>query len=344
MFDGLNCSLDNLYLLSNAQSRAICAENKNGEKGGACKAEGGNLGQGWKCSPAIAIEPGETVVTADIEGPGAIKSMWVGGTIDPHLILRIYWEGSDAPAVECPLNTFFAYKFTSDTNHFNGEFPTLNSMPVVVAPCRGMNCFWQMPFRKHCKITLENTDDRTHWHFYQINYVLTDVPEEIGYFHAQYREQHPVEYKMPYTVIDGICGKGQYVGTALFATLNGRNSCWVEGEMKFYMDGDTDFPTISYTGIEDYLGGSYAFAVHGRTHTFSAPYHGMYYTEYSNGTQGRQHDSYMGYRWHIVDPIRFEKELRVTVHDLGWNETTTALEPRCDDFSSVAYWYQTLEK
>ena len=113
--------------------------------------------------------------------------------------------------------------------------------------------------------------------------------------------------------------------------------------MKFYMDGDEEFPTIAYTGIEDYLGGSFAFCVHGRTHTFSTPYCGMYFTEYSNGTQGRQHDSYMGYRWHIQDPIHFERELRVTVHDLGWNESTTALEPRCDNFSSVAYWYQTIE-
>ena len=212
MFHGLDCNLNNLYLLSDAQSRAVSAENKDGAKGGACRAEGGSLGRGWKCSPAIMIHPGETAVTADIDGSGAIKSMWVGGDIDPHLILRIYWDGSDKPSVECPLNAFFAYKFTSDTNHYTGDFPILNSMPVVVAPCRGMNCFWQMPFRKHCKITLENTDDRIHCHFYMFHYVLTEVPEEIGYFHAQYREQTPVEYKVPYTVIDGIHGKGQYVG------------------------------------------------------------------------------------------------------------------------------------
>lgn len=346
MFNGLDCNMDTLYLLSNAQTRAINAENPDGEKGGACKAPPSDtsaaLGMGWKCRPAITIQPGETVTIADIQGPGAVKSIWMGGEIIPELILRIYWDDRTEPSVCCPLNTFFAYKFTSDTNGFDGQFPLLNSLPVVVAPCRGMNCYWQMPFKKHCRITVENTAERPVGHFYQINYVLTQVPEDIGYFHARYREEKPVAYGKPYTVIDGIKGKGQYVGTALFATLNGRNSCWVEGEMKFYMDGDGEFPTITFTGIEDYLCGSYAFAVHGRTHTFSAPYSGLYFTQYSDGTRGLQHDSYMGYRWHIPDPIRFEKELKVTVQDLGWNESTTLLEPRSDDFSSVAYWYQTL--
>ena len=343
MFNGLNCNLGNLFELSDAKSRAINAENPDGAVGGACRAEGSNLGRGWKCRPAIEVKPGEVATLADIDGQGAINSMWFGGNITPEFILRIYWDGRDEPSVECPLNTFFAYKFTGDTNHFNGDFPILNSAAVLVAPCRGMNCYWQMPFRRRCRITLENTAPHSLWSFYQINYTLTELPEDIGYFHARYREMAPVPKGEIYTVIDGIHGKGQYVGTAIFATLNGRNSCWVEGEMKFYLDDDDEFPTIAFTGIEDYLCGSFAFSVHGRTHTFSAPYAGLYYVEYSNGTQGRQHDSYAGYRWHIVDPIRFEKSLRVTVHDLGWNETTTALEPRSDDFSSVSYWYQTLD-
>lgn len=333
--------MDKLFLYSEAKSRAINAENPTGEKGGACRASS-NLGVGWKGSPCINIEAGKTAVIADINGPGQIESMWFGGEIDPRIIIRFYWEGEEIPSVECPLNAFFAYKFTGDTNHFNGEFPILNSMPVVVAPCRGLNCFWQMPFLKRCKITLENTSETKKCSFYQINYKLEAFPDNVRlcYFHAKYKEENPVRYKKEYTVLDTVCGMGHYVGTALFATLKGKNSCWVEGEPKFYIDNDRDFPTIAFTGIEDYFGGSFAFSVHGRTHTYSTPYCGLYYVEHSDGTRGLQHDSYMGYRWHIKDPIHFQENLRVTVHDLGWNDDTTLLEPRCDCFSSVAYWYQ----
>lgn len=340
-FNGLNCNLDNLFLLSNAKTRSLSAENKQGEKGGGGKGAS-ELGVGWKGSPAVLVPAGKTVTTADIEGPGAINSIWMGGYIGPQLVLRIYWDGQEVPSVECPLNTFFAYGVTTDVNHADGSFPTLNSLPVVVAPCRGMSCYWQMPFQRHCRITVENTGTVDVHHFYQINYTLTEVPCNAAYFHAVYREEKPVRYKVPYTVVDGIQGRGQYVGTALFAKLNHSNTCWVEGEFKFYMDGDDAFPTINYTGIEDYFCGSYAWVVNGRYQTYSTPYSGMYAVVHSNGTQGSIHDSFMAYRWHIVDPIRFDHDLRVTVMDLGWNETTTGFAPRCDDFSSVAYWYQTL--
>lgn len=181
-------------------------------------------------------------------------------------------------------------------------------------------------------------------HYYQISYVLTEVPDDAAYFHAKYNESKPVAYKEPYTILDTVKGRGHYVGTALFATLNGNNTCWVEGEPKFYIDGDEEYPTICYTGIEDYTGGSFAWVVGGRYQTYSTPYAGMYAVMHANGMFGSVHDSFMCYRWHIPDPIRFERDLRVTVHDLGWNDTTTGLQPRCDDFSSVAYWYQTLCK
>ena len=345
MFNGLDCNINNLFLLSDAESHAISAENPTGKKGGSCHADAvgicAKLGRGWKCAPSINIQPGETVVTADIEGPGAIKSIWITGHIDPHLILRIYWDGSAVPSVECPLNCFFGYNFTSDSNSFDDNFPTLNSIPVVVAPNRGLNCYWQMPFKNHCRVTVENTSDMVLGHYYIINYVLTDVPEDIGYFHAQYREEKPVTFHKPYTVIDSIKGKGQYVGTALFSSLNSSDPGWVEGEMKFYIDSDDEFPSIAYTGIEDYLGGAFASIVKGKTHTYSTPYCGLHYAEETKlDSIGNK---YMGYRWHIVDPIRFNNGLKVTVHDLGWDPGITELRPRCDDFSSVAYWYQTIE-
>ena len=343
MFNGLNMNLGNLFLLSGARSRTISPENPTGEKGGACMAEPGaghTLGKGWKCAPCITVPPGGTAVLVDIAGPGAITSIWFGGEIIPELQLRMYWDDSSAPAVDSPLPAFFAYAFPVDCNHVNGLFPTLTSLPVAVNPCRGLNCFWQMPFRRHAQITLENRTDRPVCTFYTVNYTLTDVPEEAAYFHAQYRESKPVEYRQPYTILNRIEGRGHYVGTALFAVLNGNNTCWVEGEPKFYIDGDTEYPTVCYTGIEDYFCGSFAFVVHGRCQTFSGPFAGMYAVSHANGMFGSVHDSFMCYRRHIADPIRFEKDLRVTVQDLGWNETTTGLQARTDDFSSVAYWYQ----
>ena len=342
MFNGLNTNLDNLFLLSNAQSRLLSAENPTGGKGATCMAEPGanSPGKGWKCAPCIMIGPGQTAVTADIEGPGAITSIWIGGAVCPELILRMNWDGAKELAVECPLPAFFAYAYPIDSNHVDGHFPTLSSLPVAVNPCRGLNCFWQMPFRRRCKITLENCSDKTIGHFYQISYTLTAVPEDAAYFHARYRESKPVEYQQPYTILEKIQGRGHYVGTALFATLNGNNTCWVEGEPKFYIDGDEEYPTICYTGSEDYFCGSFAWTVNGRYQTFSGPFAGVYAVNHTNGMFGSVHDSFMCYRWHIADPIRFEKDLRVTVHDLGWNETTTALKARTDDFSSVAYWYQ----
>lgn len=152
-----------------------------------------------------------------------------------------------------------------------------------------------------------------------------------------------VAYKEPYTILDTVKGRGHYVGTALFATLNGNNTCWVEGEPKFYIDGDEEYPTICYTGIEDYTGGSFAWVVGGRYQTYSTPYAGMYAVMHANGMFGSVHDSFMCYRWHIPDPTGLNSDLRVTV--MIWDgDTTTGLQPRCDDFSSVAYWYQTLCK
>ncbi|MDD2362435.1 MAG: DUF2961 domain-containing protein [Oscillospiraceae bacterium] len=333
MINKLNNRLDGLYLLSNAKTRSISAENKTGEKGG-----GGRDG-----GKAIEIAPGETAVIADIRDCGMINSMWFGGHIGSELVIRFYWDDLDYASVECPLNAFFAYGIPSNVNHFDGNFPILNSIPVVVAPCRGMSCYWQMPFRTRCRITVENVGTVPLGHFYQITYTLTELPEEASYFHAAYREKKPVALNEPYVVIDGIKGKGQYVGTALFAKLNKNNSCWVEGEFKFFIDGDDlTHPTINYTGTEDYLCGSYAFCVNGRYHTYSTPYAGMYSVVHSDGTQGSMHDSFMGYRWHLLDPIRFESDLRVTVMNIGWNETTTQCAPRTDDYSSVAYWYQTI--
>lgn len=346
MFNGLGMHLGNLSRLSNAQSRSICGENFTGEKGKAAMATEGlgkeparGLGQGWKVSPAIFLKGESTTVLADIEGPGAIQSIWMTGGLSRRTILRIYWDHQEQPSVEAPVTDFFGLGWNNNVNSQTGQFPVVQSIPVMVAPNRGFNCFWEMPFRKHCLITMENLDPEDQGFYYQINYTLTEVEEDAAYFHAQFRYSRPVEGGI-HTFVDGIRGKGHYVGTTLSVGLNGATRWWGEGEVKFYMDGDEEFPTICGTGTEDYFGGAFNWDVNGAYATYSGPFMGMHQVVQPDALYVSQQRFSM-YRWHVMDPIRFEKDLRVTIQDLGWRERGRYLVRR-DDMASVAFWYQTL--
>lgn len=343
-FNGLRMSLGNLSRLSKAKTRSISAENPRGEKGRGGMATDGtgaraarDIGQGWKVSPSVRIEAGQTYTLADIEGAGAIQSMWISGDVarqgplSRSYILRIYWDGQERPAVECPSADFFACSW--------GQFAQVNSLPVAVNPNRGYNCFWEMPFRKRCLITLGNRSCEAMTCYYQINYTLTEVSDDAAYFHAQFRRTNPLPYKQPYTIVDGIKGAGHYVGTVLAWGVN-NNGWWGEGEIKFYIDGDTDFPTICGTGTEDYFGGAYNWDVNGQYVTYSTPFMGMHQVLWPDGTYQSQQRFCM-YRWHVMDPVRFEQDLRVTIQALGWRDGGRYL-PLQDDIASVAYWYQTL--
>lgn len=347
MFNGLGMHMGNLSRLSPARTRSISAENPRGEKGRAAMGMEGtgahsarNIGEGWKVSPSVVVPAGTTNTVADIEGPGAIQSFWIAGSLGRHILLRFYWDGQERPSVEAPITDFFAF-FWPDQNLDNstGRFPTLQSLPVLVAPNRGYNCFWEMPFRQRCRITVENRSDQDAIVYYQVNYALTEVPEDAAYFHAQYRQARPVEGGV-YTLLDGVQGRGHYVGTALGVGINGHGGWWGEGEIKFYLDGDGAYPTICGTGTEDYFGGAYDWDANGSYTTYSAPYMGMYHVIAPDGRYNSQ-QRFSLYRWHIPDPIRFESDLKVTIQDLGWRGDRTYL-PRKDDFFSMAYWYQTL--
>lgn len=347
MFDGLNMNLGNLCRLSDAKTFSISAENMTGEKGkgavgekGTCAYLARELGEGWKCSPCISLPVCRETTIADIEGSGAVQSMWFAGDITNWFtIIRIYWDDQEIPSVEAPLTAFFGLVYNDIKNSFTGTFPVLNSIPVTVAPKRGFNCFWEMPFRKRCRITVENISSAEKSCFYQINYTLTEVPEDAAYFHAQYRQAKPVKDGV-FTILDGVSGKGHYVGTALSVGLNGEGGWWGEGEVKFYLDGDSKYPSICGTGTEDYFGGAFNWDVYGKYNTYSTPFLGMFNTASPDGLyMSQQHFSM--YRWHIMDPIRFEADIKVTIQDLGWKSDSRFLKRR-DDMMSVAFWYQTL--
>jgi hypothetical protein len=340
-FNGLDLNLGNLSRLSDAQSRSICPENFSGEKGQAARATRGTgqgpgreLGPGWKISPSVSIKAGTTFTVAEIDGSGAIQQIWMTpAPLDRTrlYILRFYWDGESEPSVEVPLGDFFACGW--------GKYCPIHSLPVCINPGSAFNCYWSMPFRKKAKITLQNLDDRDMGLYYQVNYTLTGVPADAAYFHAQFRRVPKLPVKTVYTILDGVRGRGQYVGTYLAWEVRSPG-WWGEGEVKFYLDGDKDSPTICGTGTEDYFCGSYNFE-NQETHryqTFSSPYTGLAQVLPPNVAYvpGQRFGLY---RWHIPDPVRFQQDLKVTIQALGWQSGGRYL-PLQDDIASVAYWYQ----
>ncbi|TDU39809.1 Protein of unknown function (DUF2961) [Gelidibacter sediminis] len=357
-FDGLNMSLGNLSLLSNAQSRCITAENPTGGIGAGGRAKKGfaekqasELGQGWKVNPAITIAPKETVVIADIQEMGNIQSIWMTGLISRDLIIRIYWDNQEHPSVEVPFPDFFASGYIDNTDMLlGGEFDPLVSIPVAVNPSNAFNCFWSMPFKERCYFTIENRSDIDRVLYYQINYQLTRIPEKCAYFHASFRRSNPVKKNEVHTIIDNIEGEGHYVGTAMSVGLNGAGGWWGEGEVKFFIDKDDEFPTICGTGLEDYFLGAFNWETNKGYTMYNSPYGGFHKYEAPDGLYKIQ-PRFSLYRWHIQDPIRFKGKLKVTVQDLGWKNFNTKqfdnVEERKylmrqDDIATVAFWYQTL--
>lgn len=336
-FGGLG--LGNLSRLSKAKTRSISAENFTGEKGKAGMATEGtgercarDLGQGWKVSPSVHIAAGETFPLADIAGPGVIQHLWMTCHANHWrwLILRMYWDDEETPSVEVPIGDFFC----------NGwcEIGLVNSLPIAVNPAGGLNSYWEMPFRKRARIMVENVGDELSVLYYQVDYALDEVPDDAAYLHAQWRRSHPLQEKEVHAILDGVRGRGHYVGTSMAWQTNS-TGWWGEGEIKFYLDGDGDFPTICGTGTEDYFGGAWNWEYpKGQYGTYSTPFLGMHQVIRPDGLY-RSQQRFSMYRWHVMDPIRFEQDLRATIQALGWRSGGRYL-PLQDDIASVARWYQ----
>ena len=351
-FDGIAVNMSNLHRLSEAQTRSISPENFTGERGGGAKADPAadkgrrnvanaadsarDLGTGWKVNPFVIIKPRETFTLAEINGPGAIQHIWMTPTGNWRFsILRVYWDDEAEPSVECPVGDFFATGW--------GQYAPLSSLAVCVNPGSAFNCYWVMPFRKKCRVTMENLDNTDMRLYYQIDYTLAKVPDDAAYFHAQFRRTNP-NATSDYTILDGVKGRGHYVGVYMAWGVN-NNGWWGEGEIKFFIDGDKEFPTICGTGTEDYFCGSYNFEnkADKQYETFTTAYAGLSQVIKPDGLY-RSQQRFGMYRWHIPDPVRFTKDLRVTIQDLGWRGVR-GVDRRYlaqkSDIASVAYWYQT---
>jgi hypothetical protein len=326
------------------ESRMVSPENPTGGKGQGAMAipdpsnpdlpfsrPAVHLGQGWKVRPFINVAAHSTVTIMDVDGPGSIEHIWMATAKDfrgngRSTVLRFYWDGEKNPSVETPMTDFFAIG--------NDRFAAVNSAVIVDIPTASMNCYWPMPFRKHAKVTVTNDSDKVIPLFtYQIDYRMTPIAASAQYFHAQWRRSTVSRINPAYTIIDGIKGDGRYVGTFLAWTQ--LSTGWFgEGEVKFYLDGDTQFPTVVGTGTEDYFGADYDFPS-----LYSTAYVGNVLDPKSDNPDGGppQHSLY---RWHILDPIEFHKDLKVTIQDIGWYPDGT-YQPEGDDIASVAFWYQS---
>lgn len=342
MYHGVSNSLENAYRLSDAKSRSISPENFTGEKGrggmateGTGAAAARELGRGFKISPSVCIPAGGTFTMADIKTPGVIQHIWLtlANRNWRNFILRIYWDGQETPSVECPAGDFFCMGWQ--------QYTPVVSLPVCVNPGCAFNCYWPMPFGKSARITMENRNEEDAILYYQIDYAETDPGSDIGYFHVQFRRSNPLAYGQDHVILDGVRGKGQYIGTYIAWGVH-NSGWWGEGEIKFFLDGDSAYPTICGTGTEDYFCGSYNFenqADH-QYEVYCTPYAGLCQVIRPDGLYASQQRFGM-YRWHLPDPVRFDTDLRVTIQALGWRSGGRYL-PLQDDISSVAFWYQTL--
>lgn len=340
----MNFGLGSLPYLMNAETRMVSPENPTGEKGAGGMAipdpsnpdlpfsgSAVHLGQGWKVRPFIKPKAGETVTIMDVNGPGMIQHIWMAteGNFSGNgrgCILRFYWDGEKEPSVEVPMTDFFAVG--------HDAFARVNSQAVIVNPTSSLNCYWPMPFRKHVRITFTNENNKDLGLMtYQITWVKSEMPKNAAYFHAQWRKTVVDPSNPDFTILDNVKGQGKYVGT--FISWTQLHSGWFgEGEVKFFIDGDKKFPTLCGTGTEDYFGGTYGFPE-------------VYTTAYAGNTLDNSKVEDGGprkwslYRWHIMDPVFFSRDLRITIQSLGWyNGNPGGYRPLADDVASVAYWYQ----
>ncbi len=309
-----------LPLITDAESRAITMENPQGLPG-----VGGQAKAGRKGAPCFNnLKPGETLTLMDIPDCGVINHIWI--TIRPNndhyrnAILRMYWDGSDIPSVEVPILDF--------VGQAHGVSQPVYSSLTSMTEGRGFNFFFAMPFAKGAKITLENDSESNIGSvFYQIDYdLLKKLPHNTGRFHAQWRRQNPTVELQDYIILDNIDAPGVYIGTMIGVRTLGPH-WWGEGEMKFYINDDKEFPTICGTGTEDYYCSAWGLG------KYQHLYHGC--TLIENVDDNTNYISL--YRWHVTDPIRFKRLQKLTIQQIGWNK---GLYERSDDWCSVAYWYQ----
>jgi hypothetical protein len=244
-------------------------------------------------------------------------------------VLRAYWDHESEPAIEVPLGDFFANGW--------GRFAQVSSSMIAANPHGGFNCYWPMPFQRYAELTVENLGAVDAELYFQVTYETDVEGDRLGYLHAQFYRNNPLPAGNMHVLLDGVAGQGHYVGTYL-AWGSNSPGWWGEGELKIYLDGDEDYPTICGTGTEDYFGGAWNFDVPGRGYTeYCTPYLGMPQVIRPDGLYQSQ-QRFGLYRWHVLDAIHFASDLRIEIQALGWQSGGRFLQLH-DDIASTALFY-----
>lgn len=331
-----------LFSLRALESRAASAENPNAEKG-----SGGMQKNGLKGSPAIKnLKKGVTAILLDKNGPGMIRHFWC--TIKPsrpieirNVIIRMYWENNKVPSVEVPLSDFFGIS--------HGAKVLMSSRLITVQPELGYNCYIPMPFKENALITITNeSDSDLDWFFYQIDFTIGDkISKNDGRFHASFNRENPTKLGRDFSILETNGARGVYLGCVLGVRPLSNGWCG-EGEVKMFIDDDNKYPTICGTGMEDYIGAAWGLKAHSAS---------------AQGAPLVESDYLSMYRFHMDDPIYFQKKIKVTLQQMGISKKEDALEKygdslifrpmehprrdpnqvfylRSDDVCAVAYWYQ----
>ena len=286
-------------------NRAISPRWASFENPDALPHRGAAVNRGAKGSPARVIQPGETVTLMHTTGSGVVRRIWL--TVDRRtpavlrrVVLRMYWDGSEKPAVDCPLADFFGFGLANMRPYESELFASPEG--------RSFNCFIPMPFYTGARITFTNENEAGIGLFYDVDFTLE--PLEKGrclYFHAFWNRENPTLLGREYTILPRVEGHGRFLGASLGVMANTKlylDTWFGEGEVKVYMDGDGDRPTLCGTGTEDYIGDAWGQA------PFVNRYTGCLEGDFATGR-------FSFYRWHIVDPIYFRQDARVTIHAMG---------------------------
>lgn len=313
------------YLLDTGLiSRSISFENPTGAPGEGGKAAS-NLGPTRKGAPSISLQPGQEVTLCDIEGPGTIRHIWLTTDQSPvmqrALVIRAWWDDQEHPSIECPVGDFFGFA--------HGKIMAYQSAAHSVGPTGGRNIWLPMPFAKRARITFANEGEKAVPLFYQIDYTIGDQhPSQVGRLHVLFRRENPTTEKQDFELLPERKGKGRFIGSVIGIRNLHPDQWWGEGEVKVYMDGDTEFPTICGTGSEDYVGLAWGIQ--------QTPflYNGCSLDMTPEGVKERFISMY---RWHLPDPIAWQQQARITIQQIAWKG---GLAETSDDWSTATFWYE----
>lgn len=307
------------YLLDTGLlSRSISFENPTGAPGQGGQAAS-HLGVGRKGKPSINLKAGQTVQLCDIQGSGTLRHIWITTRSEPvnlrALVIRAWWDGQDHPSVECPLGDFMGFA--------HGHVVGYHSAVHALGTSAGMNIFLPMPFTQRAHLTISNEGPKDMPLFYQIDYTLADRhPQDVGRLHVLFRRENPTTLKQDFELLPLRTGKGRFIGSVIGIRNLHPDQWWGEGEVKVYMDGDSDFPTLCGTGSEDYVGLSWGIQ--------QTPY--LY-----NGCSLNKKNFVSMYRWHLPDPVAWREDCRVTIQQIAWKQ---GLAETQDDWSAATFWYE----